>query len=305
MLEQKSKFNLTEICVNRHYRREFLIRLLALRPFLLWQFSVIFFIFLPFTDNAQISLSEKDIKETVSYFQTEDVNKSIFRFKNRMPDGVTDSKFRQSIYENLPPPVKNLRLDSPEILELLKRVISPVQELYGRDKVYDIIVFRHSTPVMFSDSGVVLVISTGMLERAESDDEILGYVAHEIGHEYFSKYSVYSKYLLKLIEEGGGETALKNKLSEILALIELECDALAGLTLAYLGYNPMAFIEAMERVGQDFPNHSAGFHPPTEIRRRLVEQIIPKKYLQFKSKTSTSLRELKNLLKNIGNQNPS
>lgn len=152
---------------------------------------------------------------------------------------------------------------------------------------------------MFSDSGVVLVVSTGMITRAETDDELLGYVSHEVAHEYFARYSIYSKYLLKLISEAGSEVALKNKLAETLVLIELQCDAFAALTLAHLNYQTIAFIAGMERIGRDFPSHAIGFHPPDSTRRKIVEAIVPVKHLQIKANSSDKLKELKRLIQTL------
>jgi len=174
-------------------------------------------------------------------------------------------------------------------------------ELYGQEKIYDIIIFRHATPIMFSDSGVVLVVSTGMIERAASD-ELLGYTAHEVAHEYFARYSIYSKYLLKMIVEGGNEAALKNKLAEALALIELQCDAFAALTLAYLNRQPLAFIEAMERIGRDFPNHGVGFYPPDAVRRQIVSHVALEKALSVKPEQSSNLQALKSSCKKLNDK---
>jgi Zn-dependent protease with chaperone function len=306
MLQQKSEVNFAETCVRLHYRRceRFSQRLLLCLPFLA-QLFLAFSLSLSsyMLCRAQTSISEKELRETVSFFRSGEPEQSIIRLKNRMPNPVTDSKFRRSIYENLPSTIKKLRLDIPETDALLKEVILPVLKLYARDKIYDVIIFRHSNPAIFSDSGVVLVISTGMIERAKSDDELVGFAAHEVGHEYFAKYSIYFKYLLKVNAEGDGETVLKNKIAETLAVVELECDAFAALTVSYLGYNPLAFIEAMERISRDFPNDSIGFHPPEAIRRRLVEQIMPQKYLQTKPQISPALQHLKSLLENTDKQN--
>jgi len=82
------------------------------------------------------------------------------------------------------------------------------------------------------------------------------------------------------------------------ALIELECDAFATLTLLYMNYQPLAFIEGIEGIGRDFPLHGVGFHPADAVRRRLVEQILPAKYIQIKPSISLSLQALKDTVKN-------
>lgn len=245
---------------------------------------------------AQVNISEQDLNETVRFYKTTNPIDSVKVLQSKMPAVITDGKKRQEILQNLPETVRKLKVEDAEITEKFRSFVVPVLKLYGREKSYDIIIFRHKTPVMFSDTGVALVVSTGMIERAESDDELLGYVAHEVGHEYFAAYSIFSKHLLKLVLEGGKEEVLHRKIEETLAVVELQCDSFAALSLARLDYNPLAFIEGMERIGHDFPNHAVGFHPPDAARRKLVEQIVPVKNLQTKTRLSNRLKELKRLI---------
>lgn len=222
-----------------------------------------------------VELSEKDISDTARIYRTDNAGAKATLFQKQMPAPVNDPKIRAEIHNELPLLVKQLKIEDPLAVERFRQVILPVLALFSRDKTYDIIVIKHSTPIMFSDTGVVLVISTGMIERAASDDELIGYVAHEIGHEYYARYSIYSKHLLKLIAENGRETALGRKYLEALAIIELQCDGFAVIALNMLGYNSLSFIEGFEKTSRDFPGHSYGYHPPDEQRRKLVEQLIP------------------------------
>ena len=245
---------------------------------------------------AQVNISEQDLSETVKFYKTANPTDSVKVLQSKMPPPLTDGNKRQEILQNLPALVRRLKIEDTEITENLRSFAAPVLQLYGREMSYDVIIFRHKTPVMFSDTGVALVVSTGMIERAESDDELLGYVAHEVGHEYFAAYSIFSKHLLKLVLEGGKEEVLHRKIGETLAVVELQCDSFAALSLARLDYNPLAFIAGMERIGRDFPNHAVGFHPPDVARRKLVEQIVPVRYLQTKTKSSHKLKKLKRLI---------
>ena len=243
----------------------------------------------------KFEISERDLLATIAYFKAKDPKTAVADFRANMPAPVTNPQIRDGILRQLPAQVQKLKINDPEMVEKFRKVIAPVLEIYGRDKVYDILIFRHSTPIFFSDSGVVLVVSTGMIERIASDDEILGYVAHEVAHEMYAKYSIYSRYLLKIITEGGGEPALKTNLAEMFGLIELQCDAFAVLTLIYLDKNPLAFIEGLERIGSDFPNHSLGFHPPDSTRRRLIERIVPQMNQSTTTQLSSDLKILKQL----------
>jgi hypothetical protein len=243
-----------------------------------------------------ILLSEQDIADTINCFRTDDARKSIEILKAKMPHAVSDKKFREEVMQKLPAAVKQLKINDAEITEIFRKIIAPVLSLYEKDKSYNIIVFRHSTPVMFSDSGVALVVSTAMIKRAASDDELLGFAAHEVGHEYYGKASVYTKYILGFVTAETSDQALARKYWESLGLIELQCDGFSALTLAHLGYDPLAFIEGLERVERDFPEFAGGYHPPAEARRKLVEAIISPKTSPRKAQMSAELRKLKEML---------
>jgi hypothetical protein len=131
--------------------------------------------------NISIAVSETDILETINTYRNKDATQAIKLFQSKMPPVLTDVQKRKEILDNLPKTVRDLRIEDTELTERFRNFIAPILTLYGRENVYDIVIFRHKTPVFFSDTGVVLVISTGMIERAESDDELLGYTAHEIG----------------------------------------------------------------------------------------------------------------------------
>ena len=61
------------------------------------------------------------------------------------------------------------RLDDPQLSALVAEVISPVLRLYQQEDSFKIIIINHPAPVAMNDSSVILMFSTGMLERATSD----------------------------------------------------------------------------------------------------------------------------------------
>ncbi|HEV7642526.1 MAG TPA: M48 family metalloprotease [Pyrinomonadaceae bacterium] len=220
-------------------------------------------------------LDEKDISETIDSFRTAKASKSVETFKRDMPKPVLDSKVRQGIIDNLPPYVAKLKIENDSLTKKVKQLMDPILSLFGREKVYDLIIVHHPTPLMMSDTGVVVVITTGMLSEVINDDELVGLIAHEVGHEYFAQYSIYTRYLLQKVSDSGNETALKRNLTKILMLLELQCDAFAAITSFYLGYDSLAFVDCLERIAKKFPNHSIDFHPSEGIRRKIVEGIFP------------------------------
>ncbi len=247
------------------------------------------------TDVTKINfnLSESDVLETISSLKTNEPSKTAELFRQKMPPPATDAKFRAKIIEGLPSFVEKLRVHD-EILETkLKLLIDPVLSFYNRDKVYEIIIIKHDTPFLMSDSGVVLVISTGLINEAQNDDELLGFVAHEVGHEYFQQYSIYSKHLLNLIEENGKEKALTRHLSSFLIILEVECDAFAAITLSHLKYNPIAMANFLERNTKKFPNHSSDSHPSDSVRRNIISKIIPNSFLDKELRVSVQLTALR------------
>lgn len=241
--------------------------------------------------QASAQISERDVQDLIRTYRNRDVG----ALQQGMPPPQTEKRFRQYIYQSLPPEVLRQRINNPELTEKLRQVLEPVLSFYGRAGVYDLVIIRSPTPLMMSDSGVVLVITTGMIQQARSDDELLGYAAHEVGHEYFVYYSVESKRLLRTVASKGNEQVLRRKLSEVLGLIELQCDAFAALTLAALKYEPLEFIRGFERIESNFPEHLSSAHPGDAIRRKVVEGVTS---YRVQARQSKALKELKEALDN-------
>jgi hypothetical protein len=243
-----------------------------------------------------VEVSDEDTHDLITSYRSSDPDKSVFLLRQGMPPPATDEKFRASIHQHLPEEIRKLSIDDQEIINAVREILDPVLSLYGRSRVYDIIVVNSPTPIMMSDSGVVLVVSTGMIEEATSDDELLGYAAHEVGHEYFVYYSVESRQLLQTILQRGNEPALRRKLTEILSLIELQCDAFAARTLAALKRNPLEFIAGLERTTRDYPGYGVGNHPTDSVRRKIITGIVPAAALQVAPEKSPALQNLKQML---------
>lgn len=248
--------------------------------------------------HQPIELSERDLREVIEFYKTSNAAASVEALRGQMPAEVEDSTFRSSIHRGLPPEFISRTIHNDTLTEALKTFLNPVLSLYGRSQAYDLIVIDSGTPIMMSDSGVVLVVSTGMIRAATSDDELLGYAAHEVGHEFFASYSIYSNHILRLIADRGKEPILNSHMTEVLAIIELQCDAFAALTLASLGYNPREFADGLFRIRASYPTQSIGNHPSDQIRKSVIEGIVPSLALQTKPRMSASLKTLKALIKN-------
>ncbi|MGI8468921.1 MAG: M48 family metalloprotease [Pyrinomonadaceae bacterium] len=191
-----------------------------------------------------------------------------------MPTPVSDAEFRREVHQKLEDWVIKLQIKNSLLEEKIRKLIEPVLNLYGRMDSYDIIILNNKTPFVRLDAGVVLILTTGLFSEAQNDDEILGYIAHEIGHEYFTDYTIFTKHLFELVKSNGRERALSQRFADVLAILELECDAFAAITLSYLGYDSLAFIEGIERTAKKYKTVSDNLHPPAEMRRKVVTGVL-------------------------------
>jgi hypothetical protein len=243
-----------------------------------------------------VTLTNQDVVDTIKAFKTENTAKSVETFIAKMPP-VMDKKTREFVFNNPPKTISNLQIKDAELETKVRILIKPLLSLYGRENAYTIVIFKHSVPFIALDTGTVLFISTAFLLEAESDDEILGSVAHEIGHEYFTEYSIIAKHLLSLTKAEGTETALTNKFGEVLLIIELECDAFSSITLSHLGYDPTAFIDGIDRMTKEYKSKMNSLHPSVILRRQVVENVIPSNPIKKNSrKTSLNLKEIQESL---------
>lgn len=77
------------------------------------------------------------------------------------------------------------------------------------------------------------------------------------------------------MHDNGKELALTRHLTEMLMLLELQCDAFGAINTAYLGYDPFAFLDWLHRVARKFPDHAKDFHPVESVRRGIVSGVLP------------------------------
>jgi predicted Zn-dependent protease len=246
----------------------------------------------PQRPTAEKTLSAQDVEATIAHFRTTDLRLAVEQFQKQMPMPVTDLTVRSTILRNLPADLLQKAVNDPKLTADLRAELDPVLSLYGRTWAYELIVVKADTPYVMSDTGVVLVVSTGTILRVESDDELLGYAAHEVGHEFFARYSIATRYAFKTVVDSGREPALTEKLKEILAIIELQCDAFAAITIASLGYDPLESVRGLERTARDFPGFSTAGHPPNNVRRQVTAGVVPPASLRVGSRKSAALVRL-------------
>ncbi len=250
--------------------------------------------------NQAVNLSNQDIADTIASLKTDNPGKTVELFRQKMPAAVTDKKRREAILNSQPKQLYDIQIHDYLLEAKVRSLIKPVLALYNRENSYVLIIVKYDIPYVMLDSGVLLVISTAILDQSESDDEILGYIAHEVGHEYYTDYTIFTKHIIRLVKNGGKELALERRLSDVLALLELQCDAFSAITLAHLGYDPTAFVEAMERTAKKYPSVSKMIHPSESIRRQVVIGVIPNSFIKPSKRTgSLLLQDIKSELKPI------
>jgi hypothetical protein len=188
-------------------------------------------------------------------------------------------------------------LDDPRVAALVLEIIRPALVLYRRQNCFKLLVVEHRVPVAMNDSGVLLMVTTGLIERASSDDEILGHVAHELGHDIHWRRTARALQSLELYEQhGAGTELLARRQRKELAKIELECDAFSAVTLAAMGRNPAVFGMYLLGAAHDYPDLVAENMPPAEERARVIEHVVPAGALSTPPRQSEALKKLKALL---------
>jgi hypothetical protein len=188
------------------------------------------------------------------------------------------------------------RLDDPEMVALASEVIGPALRLYRREYCFKIIIIKHHLPVMMNDSGVIMMISTGLIERATSDDEILGHAAHEIGHDLFWRRTAHARELIELYKSGKTTELQVRDAREDLAKIELECDAFSSLSLAVMGRNPVPFGQYLLDVERDFTDYLPEYLPAVTDRTQVIKAVIPAEAKRVAPQHSEAFRKLKALI---------
>lgn len=140
--------------------------------------------------------------------------------------------FRAAAVAALPGYIREQRITEGSLLRRVERVIAPVLELHSRQDCIELILFREYKPVGMLWRESVLVLSSGLAAALE-DAELLGIVAHEMGHSYFMDELV----------------AARNQ-SDVRAMrvVELKCDAVAMLSLKLLGHQPGDHLRGLKKL---------------------------------------------------------
>ena len=147
----------------------------------------------------------------------------------------------------------------------------------------------------------MVLFTTGTLVRAVSDDELLGLAAHEIGHELLASRSVMFRNLHEQAFSVPGISLQTFVLRQELAKLELECDAVAALTLAALDKDTHEYIRSIQRVAKDYPDISIGNHPVEKQRARVITEVVAVPLTACCRQNTASFNDLKRLTQQTNN----
>jgi hypothetical protein len=166
------------------------------------------------------------------------------------------------------------RVNDTALVAQIREVINPVLQLYNRQNCFAIILIDHPVPIMMNDNGVLMMISTGLIERARSDDEILGHVAHELAHDLHWRRTARARSTIALCQERGClESPEARAAREELARIEMECDAFSAVTLSVLGHNPTLFGRYLEAIEHDYRDYLGLGLPLASLRAKVIAEV--------------------------------
>lgn len=248
--------------------------------------------------------TDADADEVIRKYRLEPVSDQVAAWSrwSRISSESAPTAFRDAVAGNFPASWSARRSTDTALIKDVQTLLAPVLALYHQD--YTLFIIETRVPAILIDSGSILVISTGLLRRVQNDDELFGFVAHEVAHAFFSQRSIAAKELYASLlashaqDSSGALAALKS-----LARIELECDAVAARTLTVLRLNPREFIASVERITTDFPDETSkptelgvNWHPVTQLRRKVVEALMDIDIFKHPPKRSRLLQSIQERL---------
>ncbi len=108
----------------------------------------------------------------------------------------------------------------------------------------------------FAAPGGLILVTTGLLNRLESEDELAGVLGHEIAHIELdhSGYEFKARKSFEYINDGGKQASKANLESQMTSMlngysaeIEAEADSRSAEMMIESGYNPYALLRFLER----------------------------------------------------------
>lgn len=147
---------------------------------------------------------------------------------------VVGDQARQRATDALPENIRRQQISQGKLFRRIATDLEQVLQLHERldhGKV-ELFLFHDDIPTAKLWRGAVLLISDGLAELL-SDAEMIGVLAHELGHSYF---------------EDEMAAAQRQKDTQAMKVIELKCDAVAIISLKLLGQEPTVYMGGLKRM---------------------------------------------------------
>ena len=180
-----------------------------------------------FTEAAPNDVVELALAE-VGTGSAEEMRKRIFD----IPITVLLADYRREAIERLPALIRQQRITAGRLLRRAEKLIQPVFQLHKRTECVELFLYRSNTPRAALWMGCVLILSDSLVALLY-DADLMGIVAHELAHSYFMDEMVAAQ---KTNDERG------------MKVIELKCDAVAMLSLKFLGSDPTCYIRGVKKI---------------------------------------------------------
>jgi len=245
--------------------------------------------------EAGVLVSADEVNAVIMKYKVDNSAAPVTTYIQQMPAPVRNEEFRRLVHASLPGEFMRHLLDDPGLTLATRRAFAPVLDLYSRTHIYDIVLLDCSVPMIMSDSGVLLCLTTGLLRWVQTEDELLGYVAHEVGHEWLARRTVELKNQYERYLASGADRQAKIVM-EKLALIELEADSFASLTLAYLEKTPVEYVRSLQRSAMEYQDIPIGYHPRYSQRAQVITSLVPQRILNLTPRKTGEFIALKEAL---------
>lgn len=142
--------------------------------------------------------------------------------------------------------------------------LQPILALFQRD--WDVAVIKQDAPFSGLYRQCIFILSTGLLEMID-DEQLIGFVAHELAHECFIE-----------------ELREADRLDCVTAhhLVEYKCDLVAAMACLLLKNNPHSLLSGVARVEAYYQRNNPSVleensHPTAQQRRKCMEIFLERR----------------------------
>lgn len=210
--------------------------------------------------TAAMNTSEVDLAlEAVGTGSAEEMGSRIFT----TPVTVLGTQHRAQAIAALPDQIRKHRITEGKLLRRVETVMKPVLQLDSQNEDVELFLYHGEAPRGMLVQGCLLVLSDSLADPLK-DVELAGIIAHELGHRYFMDEML---------------AAREAEDEQMMRVVELQCDAVAMLSLKLLGYDPSLYLRGLKRLemiskeqGYSVRLHGRS-HPTTVERAQLAERL--------------------------------